>query len=289
MSHASVAFAVLAACSAPAKPPQPVTASAPVESALVVREVYISKPELVPEAQKQPEEMVQPQQAVVELTVNAAFDCPASAFAVDELEGSILGSNGIDRAVTYFIPKLAPEACKPSAARDYVLGMVWRRRTDTPWTIVVTPYIGQADRLDDTGLYAHALDGHTATRGPNPAAIPIKTGIWSLTNTPAIGGVDVRRDGADLVMTLDLENGNACEAKHSQWRIHALTSHAGDAAFVWATLARVRDDVHCGETFASAPLKLEQRIPAPRHARTISVAIPNINADDGLPIFRKTL
>jgi len=288
MSRVSV-FVALAACST-AKPPQPVKpVPPPVESALVVREVYISKPELVPAAEKTPEEIVQSQRAVVELTVNTAFDCPTNAFVVDELEGSIMGSNGIERAVTYFIPKLVPERCKPSAARDYVLGMVWRRRTDMPWTIVVTPYTGQADRLEGTALYAHALANHTATRAPNPAAISIKTDIWSLTNTPAINHVDVHRDGADVVITLDLEAGNECEASHSRWRIDALTSHDGDSAFVWATLARTRDNTQCTDIFQATPLKLQQRIPAPKHARAISVAIPNINADDGLPIFRQTL
>ena len=85
MSRASLAVVVVAACSAPPKPKTPVqTAPVASEAALVVRDVYISNPELVPEAEKTPNELVQPQRAVIELTVNAAFDCPPNAFVVNE-------------------------------------------------------------------------------------------------------------------------------------------------------------------------------------------------------------
>lgn len=291
MARIALFLVVLAACSAVAKPSKAVLSatSAPViESGLVVRDVYVSNRQLVPEAEKTPEEIVQPQRAIVELTVSAAFDCPVNAFVVDELEGSILGSHGIDRAVTYFVPRLGTERCTPSALRDYVLRVVWRRRTDVSWTIVVTPYTGPSHRVEDTGLFALAFDGHTESRRPTPKAIPITTEVWSLTNTPAIDKIDVRRDGGDIVLTLDAEDGNACETNYAQWQLHALTSHAGDAAYVWATIVRHRDDAHCGERFLATPLKLERRFPVPKHARTISVAIPNIG-DDDLPVFRKTL
>lgn len=274
---------VLVACAAP-KPVQRPTPLVPREAHVVVRDVFVSTPERVPAAEV-PTELTElaPIRATVELTVEAPFECEASAFLVHELEGSIQGSFGIDRAVTYFIPRLVTERCKASSVRSYVLAVPWMRRSDVPWTIAVAPHATE-------GVVTRALEGYTAPRAPRSDALVVEPG-WaeSLTNAPEIERVHARRTGTNVTVTLELEYGNPCSADHDPWPLEATTHRTGDRGFAWLQLVRGSDPYGCGEVYQPTPVTVTYVLPIPDGARTLELAIPNVAKAGALPVYRATL
>jgi len=282
--------ALLAACSSPRPRPNLPTVTLPAkEAAVTVREVWISTPERVPEAELPAEYVgstLAPTRATIELSVVAAFDCDPSAFVVEEREGSILGSHGIDTAVTYYRPVLLTERCRgPATPREYVFAVSWMRRSDTPWTIAVTPYTGD-DRVPDSAIFVRALTGHTASRPPRTDAVKVETSGEPLTNAPVMQKVRARREGGDLVITLDLEYGNPCSLEIMPWVLEPITTRIGDTTHVWASLVRgPMTEEGCGEIYQPTPVTVTYRIPV---SGRVTLSIANVKTGNALPIYRKT-
>ncbi len=288
MSRILLAVLLIACASPKARPQLPTATLAAPEAVVTVREVWMSTPERVPEVEIPFDSKgLAPTRATIELAVVAAFDCDPSAFSIEEREGSILGSNGIDTAVTYYRPVLATERCRgPAQPREYVLAVSWMRRSDTPWTIVVAPYTGDADRVPDSAMFARAMTGHTASRPSRTDAVAIETSGESLSNAPRIEKVRARRDGRDLVISLDLEYGNPCSVENMPWVLAPFTTRIGDTTHVWANLERGPMTNGCGEIYSPTPVTVTYRIPV---SGRVTLSIANVKTGGALPIYRQTL
>ncbi len=164
---------------------------------------------------------LQTQRTTIGLVLQSRFRCDiARALELREYEGSILGSHGVDVAVTYFVPILHQDRCEPTEERhEYQVAVAWERRTDTEWTIVVPGYRGSADRVPGTALFARRLTGHQADAATH-AALQSMVRIGehpqaSMTNAGGTQSVKTARDAAtgEVLVSVTVHYGNACEAE----------------------------------------------------------------------------
>ncbi len=294
ISCAVLALAAVTAC----RPAAPARAPAAANNPIAVSRVIIDAPRSVPPAPGPEPDLPPPgtQRTTVGLVLHARYRCDIEqALELREYEGSILGSWGIDVAVTYFVPILHPERCRPSRdTHEYRVAVDWERRTDTPWTIAVAGYRGAIDRVPGTALYARGLVGHSISAadraeldamhriGEHPGA--------SMSNAGAVQSVRATRDPAtgEVVLSVTVRYANECDAE-TPWRLEPVVwapDRAG-TAHLWATLEPPRRPKACpGFTQISPPpLATSQvRIAPPPGARSIAVLVPNVRQGGGLPV-----
>src|SRR5262245_42413472 len=73
--------------------------------------------------------------AEIGLLVASPHVCAPGAVRVFEYEGSILGSFGIDKAVSWLFVDVDASRCRPDARmHEQRVSLRWERRRDTPWT-----------------------------------------------------------------------------------------------------------------------------------------------------------
>jgi hypothetical protein len=288
LTRMSCLLVCLAACGAAAPRRQRLpTAVAKLEVGVAVHDVWISTPTAVAPSGGS---RIGSTRSTVQLAVRVPFDCKPDGFLVREHEGSYLGSHGIDLAVTYYEPHVIESRCTPAATpREYVLSVVWERRNDVPWTIVVASYTGTADRIPNAALYVKALANHVERRPARADAITVDTSGEALVNAPKIERVDVRRDGNDLLVALDLEYDSDCVARWMPWHLEVRSVRVGDQLFLWAIMERspMTEEIACGDIYAPEWFRATYRIPV--GGGKVSIAIPNVDGRDELPIFRKSL
>lgn len=79
--------------------------------------------------------------AKIGIELTSYLDCPESALSLNVADGSILGSHGINTAVTYYFPKIDETKCdRSNNEHTYLLSANWNRRSDTDWKIIVPGY-----------------------------------------------------------------------------------------------------------------------------------------------------
>ena len=287
-------LAAVTGCRPAAPPRAPAGANNPV----AVSRVIIDAPRPVPPvAGPEPDlPALRTQRTTIGLVLHARYRCDIEdALELREYEGSILGSWGIDVAVTYFVPILHPERCQPSRdTHEYRVAVDWERRTDTPWTIAVAGYQGAIDRVPGTALYARRLAGHSISAadraeldamhriGEHPGA--------SMSNAGGIQKVQATRDRAtgELVLSVTVRYGNQCEAE-TPWRLEPVVwaPDRDGTAHLWATLEPPRRHKTCPgfAQMSPPPLATSQlRIAPPKGARSIAILVPNVPRGGGLPV-----
>ena len=291
----------LAACSSsggtPAVPITPTTALGGVD----VQQVLIATPTLSEPEVSRDMQPLETQRSVVGLVMTSRYQCDISkALELREYEGSILGSQGVDVAVTYFVPILRHEQCELTKADiEYRIAVDWERRTDTPWTIVVPGYRGSDDRVPNTALFAKNLTGYKAVAATETALQSIaKIGehpLASMTNAGAIKSVKTERDKAtgDVLISITVSYGNSCEAE-TPWRLEPIVwaPDANGVANVFVTLEPPPSRKACGEIAQLSPPPLATshvRITPPKGATSVAVVIPTKPGGRDLPVFSTQL
>jgi len=306
-----LALTSLAACRGGGGPPAvapgaaaPVVASATDINAIEVQEVLIDTPTAVPIAPDPAAELppLQRQRTTIGLVLTSRFQCAdiARALELREYEGSILGSHGIDVAVTYFVPILHQERCQAGdGSHEYRVAVAWERRTDTEWTIVVPGYRGAVDRVPGTALFAGRVTGHQASPATRAALAAMPSiGVHpatSMTNAGRIQSVKTDRDAAtgDVIVSVTVNYGNECEAE-TPWRLTPVSwsPDASGTAHVWATLEPPPDRKECPDILQVSPEPIATsrlRIAAPSGARSLAISIPNVARRSGIPVHTETL
>jgi hypothetical protein len=241
------------------------------------------------------------QRTTIGLVLESRFRCDiARALELREYEGSILGSHGVDAAVTYFVPILHQDRCEPTEERhEYRVAVGWERRTDTEWTIVVPGYREQPDRVPGTALFARRLTGHqadAATRAALSSMVRIgEHPLASMTNAGGIQSVKAARDAAtgEILLAVEVRHGNACEAE-TPWRLDPILwgPDADGAAHLWVTLEPPASRKSCPEIFQVSPVPVATshlRLAAPPGARSIAIVVPNMAHERDLPVFSTRL
>lgn len=234
--------------------------------------------------------------ADIGIMINSFYQCPINAISVEEYEGSILGSYGINKSITYFLPKIDTSKCtKDTKNNTYKFLLKWSRRSDTDWTILIPGYINGSE----FAMFTENINKDTQPNQEKANEISqeyssnlITTTGKSLTNNPKIisqPNISLNPAEKKLKIALDLEFGNPCSSDVEMGLETETWSSSDNSLYIWAnpkqTYNNSSKEKFC--TLESNPVKKKINIFVPINVSPskITVLIPNYPAGQNLPIY----
>lgn len=238
--------------------------------------------------------------ADIGILLMSPYQCPKEAISIKEYEGSILGSFGINKAVTYFLPQLNTALCTKSGSENqYKLYVKWSRRSDTDWTIVVPGYSGTENANKDFMMLTQEITKNSQSYQTKADELKeysqnlITTNIYSLTNNPKIVSapeVSFDSGGKRLKLVMSFEFGNSCFA-NVDIELETQTWQSGNTAYLWVNSKPKPKSGSggCPEMYSPTKKRVELYIPFSLEVSNATILIPNYPAGRDLPVFIKNI
>lgn len=239
-------------------------------------------------------------EADVGILLTSSYQCPKEAISVREYEGSILGSFGIDKAVTYFLPQLDTATCtKDDSQNQYKLYVKWSRRSDTDWTILVPGYSGTENAHREFMMFTENITKDSKSSQVKADELieyiqnPVTTNVYSLTNNPKITSApdaSFNRNANQIKVLMNFEFGNSCFA-NVDMELETQIWLSDNTFYVWANPKPKPKSGSGGCPEISSPTKkqVEFFIPIPVDVSNTTVLVPNYPAGKGLPVYIKNI
>lgn len=238
-------------------------------------------------------------EAEIGFLLTSPYDCPRENITLQEFEGSILGSHRIEKAVTYFLPRLETTGCRKDGVNQYKLYTKWSRRSDTDWTIVVPGYFGLENIDPEFKLYKFNV---TKEVTPDPEKTReledyvqnfVQTSIYSLTNNPGIlsidnFSVDKTKDGFLVAMTLQFANPCMAE-KELVLDTELWGSKEDNTTYIWANILPGVGGRACPAIYSPVEKKVEFFFPDVIGLANATILIPNYPSNTELPFYIKKI
>lgn len=240
-------------------------------------------------------------EADIGILLSSSYLCPKDVVTVKEYEGSILGSFGINKAVTYFLPQLETSRCtKGTTESQYKLLVKWSRRSDTDWTIVIPGYSGAENTHSQFIMFTEEINKNgqpTQTKADELKEYVqdlITTSIYSLTNNPKIvssPNFSFDRNSNRLKLVMNFEFGNLCSANVDMELETQTWISTNNTFYIWANPKPKPKSGSggCPEMYSPTKKQVEFFIPVPVEVVNATVLVPNYPMGSELPVYIKNI
>jgi hypothetical protein len=240
-------------------------------------------------------------EADIGILLTSSYQCPKEAISVREYEGSILGSFGINKAVTYFLPQLEISKCTKNATESqYKFSVKWSRRSDIDWTILIPGYNGTENAHSEFMMFTEDITKNNQSNQAKADELKeylqnlITTSVYSLTNNPKIVSApdsSFDRNGNRLKLVMNFEFGNSCFANVDMELETQTWVSTTNTLYVWANPKPKPKSGSggCPEMYSPTKKQVEFFIPVQSGVSNSTILIPNYSAGKDLPVFIKNI
>lgn len=232
------------------------------------------------------------------IMLTSNYQCPKEAISVKEYEGSILGSHGINKAVTYFLPQLDTSVCtKGNAENRYKVYVKWSRRSDTDWTILIPGYSGTENSHPEFRMFIADITKDSISDQSKADQLKEYTQhlvtaqkIYSMTNNPKIDSIATpifEASGNRIKLVLDFVFGNSCQANRDLELETQTWLSKNNTVYIWANpKINVKNTPGtCPEIYSPTKKQQEFFISLPSGVSNAIILIPNYPAGRDLPVY----